>query len=1095
MKELVCQQCGAPLVQKDSKHWYCAHCKLSYLADSDEAGYEFLYQPIEKKTIQTGQMAQKASSIQVQEITVKEIKVSDDIEVEVARDALQLSKEEAIKAVEFYLGKGDFEKASEEINRYLQQDNNCAEILFYSLLCEKKWQFINKGNGNISVKGDLTLFTEENKQLLERVLANSSPNFAKVVMNCLLFTEFSNDESSERILSACVPYIPNESVYTPKDQEEIFGKLFDRAINKSFSRSFDYLLNTLDKTQVDKYIEYNLRFANKASAEVARKYLSNVVNVDVGNLDVMRKLVETDLSIKALSKQEIITDFENLLKYSSNADKEVTDILSKLTARKVLTPLHSQLVRDLIGYHSEAPDGLKTELLAFANKLLKSSLFNEAIEYFYLILSFDKKCREAFLGLCLARIQAKDKDDVVNKKELIKDCREFSKCLALSDSAEQESLYGLAQEQEDRIKRKRKNTIKFATILSSIVAIILAIVIAVVSSNAAKQANYNKTYSLSNIEISITNKTAGTKNSSYYNGIVIDLHVDIKNKSTVDVVQIAGEMSVYKGESDLLMVWDVTNNSTITAGETAGRLWILDSSYCDEMVEFYNASLEELKITLQISYVRFSDNEVIENKDGTIEIIKPYNPQDIADKEQAELDALEARYQNALSLMQQGRYDEAYQEFSELGSYKDSAEKMQEAWNLEQSAIKELKYQTAINYMQQGQYKEAYKLFGEISDYKDSANKMSEIYDAQMDIARAYADSGDYSSAYSSMLEIGVTVDAWKYASQGDWQQAVNSGLSEVVISEGTVFIESGAFKGCNGLKKVTLPSSLEVIGEMAFLNCYGLTSITIPQNVYSIGDNAFGNCYKLVEVYDLSPYLDITKQSSYFGEVAYYAKEVFTNANESSHIFVDSNKYVFYESDTEAVLLDYIGTDVDLTLPALASGKQYAIQPYAFYENSVIRNIVIPSGVTEIGDYAFYSCPNIMDVTVGDDVVSIGISAFQSSGIESITMGSGLLTINNYAFEYCQYLASVTLGENLETIGKEAFNSCLDLLKITIPYSVKKIGSYAFCYAGLVYAKFENTEGWKSTYKSISPEALADPASAASILVADNNYGEWNRT
>ena len=73
-----------------------------------------------------------------------------------------------------------------------------------------------------------------------------------------------------------------------------------------------------------------------------------------------------------------------------------------------------------------------------------------------------------------------------------------------------------------------------------------------------------------------------------------------------------------------------------------------------------------------------------------------------------------------------------------------------------------------------------------------------------------------------------------------------------------------------------------------------------------------------------------------------------------------------------------YVG---DVVIPESVSydGETYdvtAIAEKAFYY-STLSSVSIGDGVTSIGDFAFYSCPNLVDVAIGNGVTSIGTSAF----------------------------------------------------------------------------------------------------------------------
>ena len=83
--------------------------------------------------------------------------------------------------------------------------------------------------------------------------------------------------------------------------------------------------------------------------------------------------------------------------------------------------------------------------------------------------------------------------------------------------------------------------------------------------------------------------------------------------------------------------------------------------------------------------------------------------------------------------------------------------------------------------------------------------------------------------------------------------------------------------------------------------------------------------------------------------------------------------------------------------------------------------SVVVPSGVTAIGSYAF-----------------------QRSGIVSVVLPNGLTTIGNGAFYSSVNLASVSLPSTLKTIGDNAFRYTA-LTSVTIPASVTYIGYLTF--------------------------------------------------
>lgn len=142
--------------------------------------------------------------------------------------------------------------------------------------------------------------------------------------------------------------------------------------------------------------------------------------------------------------------------------------------------------------------------------------------------------------------------------------------------------------------------------------------------------------------------------------------------------------------------------------------------------------------------------------------------------------------------------------------------------------------------------------------------------------------------------------------------------------------------------------------------------------------------------------------------------------------------------------------------------------QPWHDYASS-IESVSIGSGVTTVGNYAFFDCDSIESVTIGDDVTSIGVGSFSScDNLVELSIGNGVKSIGNEAFQSCTELETVTvpdsvtlidahafkncaklqnltLSENLENIKLEAFAGCSSLKTVTLPDSVKAIGNNSF--------------------------------------------------
>ena len=104
-------------------------------------------------------------------------------------------------------------------------------------------------------------------------------------------------------------------------------------------------------------------------------------------------------------------------------------------------------------------------------------------------------------------------------------------------------------------------------------------------------------------------------------------------------------------------------------------------------------------------------------------------------------------------------------------------------------------------------------------------------------------------------------------------------------------------------------------------------------------------------------------------------------------------------------------------------------------YSSDYTGNIMIPSSftyngttykVTSIGDYAFFSCNGLTEVTIPNSVTSIGSNAFNScTGLTEVTIPNSVTNIGGYAFFNCG-LTSITIPNSVTSIGDNAFNGCI---------------------------------------------------------------------
>ena len=243
------------------------------------------------------------------------------------------------------------------------------------------------------------------------------------------------------------------------------------------------------------------------------------------------------------------------------------------------------------------------------------------------------------------------------------------------------------------------------------------------------------------------------------------------------------------------------------------------------------------------------------------------------------------------------------------------------------------------------------------------------------------------------------------------------TGLKSIVIPDSVEFIY-GSFSGCSGLETVTLGTGLKTIGGNAFEYCTGLTSIVIPDGVESIGSKAFYFCDKIETV-------TLGKGVKTLGSMAFYGCEKVTD--------------VYYTGDISSWLGIKFGFD---SKPSNTASRVVNL----YFGGQLVTSVVIPNGVTSIGDYAFAGCARIESVTIPDSVTSIGKEAFSyCEGLKTIDIPNSVTTIGEDAFECCTGLKSAKLSDNLNSISDRMFIGCRNLKSVNIPDGVTSIGKEAF--------------------------------------------------
>ena len=337
--------------------------------------------------------------------------------------------------------------------------------------------------------------------------------------------------------------------------------------------------------------------------------------------------------------------------------------------------------------------------------------------------------------------------------------------------------------------------------------------------------------------------------------------------------------------------------------------------------------------------------------------------------------------------------------------------------------------------------------------------------------------------------------------------------------------------------KKVTIPSKIGQykVTKLAvglFKNNTNLQNVIIGSYITEIGDEAFSGMTKLM-------YVKYVRSRTAWENITIGKNN--TDLTDDKIIYYYGSGWEYRLFDDYAEIMGYSSNNLELVMPGVQASKpvkvlgQYAlcdanfesitlpnsletISNDAFSGCKNLRTIIIGNGIKTIEVYAFDDCDSLTDVYfngteeewnqidisvsgndallnnavihfipedsdglvyqwcdygklkvadfingdteaivplkfAGYSVVGIGTDAFRNSNIEKVTLPSSIKTIGSCAFAYCTKLSEILLPEKLEQIGMYAF-AFTNISTIKFPSGLKTIGDEAFTGSEMKYVE-----------------------------------------
>ena len=170
--------------------------------------------------------------------------------------------------------------------------------------------------------------------------------------------------------------------------------------------------------------------------------------------------------------------------------------------------------------------------------------------------------------------------------------------------------------------------------------------------------------------------------------------------------------------------------------------------------------------------------------------------------------------------------------------------------------------------------------------------------------------------------------------------------------------------------------------------------------------------------------------------------------------------------------------------------GKIKTIEAGAFSKVEIesginpLQSIVLPKGITTIGDDAFSYNTSLTSIKIPNTVTSIGKRAFQEcTNLTSIEIPDTVTYIGDYCFSGCNRLQKIKLSKKIQTINQRLLQGCSSLTEIEIPEGVKSIG-----YAAFISCNKLTTITLPASLTSFNGTAKAGLSRLTEVKVADGN-------
>lgn len=222
------------------------------------------------------------------------------------------------------------------------------------------------------------------------------------------------------------------------------------------------------------------------------------------------------------------------------------------------------------------------------------------------------------------------------------------------------------------------------------------------------------------------------------------------------------------------------------------------------------------------------------------------------------------------------------------------------------------------------------------------------------------------------------------------------------------------------------MPNTVTTIQDAAFQGCVG-TPESFPASLEFIGVSAFQGAHVVEAV--------LPEGLEHLGTRAFSASYNNINPGTLSRVVLPSTL-----TEMGDYAFEYQRNLTDLTLPE----NMTEIPDYTFQECGGLTTVDLPDALQRIGYRAFMNT-GLTSVTFPASLTEIAGVAFSSTPLTEVTLPGGVRTLGESAFASCGQLQRITFSSGLTELPRSVCSYCDQLTEVNIPEGVRSIGTFAF--------------------------------------------------